>query len=155
MSDKYGAPTLSTYSWLDVSWTLGFSLMTTTSTSSVQISPLTTNLFYIFVLNCLQDVFNLGWSPGQTRLLISRQKAWPIGCTIASVSSENKRKGKIFMAALRVGRCVGSPLAWNWLRAPGRWAYSRTEKAAAAGSVAYITSDIVPIARERIGTGRN
>lgn len=60
-----------------VSWTLGFSLMTTTSISSVQISPLTTNLFYIFVLNCLQDVVNLGWSSGQTRLLTSRQKAWP------------------------------------------------------------------------------
>lgn len=68
-----------------VSWILGFSLMTATSTSSVQISPLTTNFFYIFVLNCLQDVVNLGWSSGQTRLLTSRQKVWPIGCTIASV----------------------------------------------------------------------
>ena len=59
------------------------------------------------------------------------------------------------MAGPGVGGGGGSPLAWSWLRAPGRWAYSRTEKAAAAGSVAYTTSDTVPIAKERICVGRN
>lgn len=126
-------------------------------------SPWRSSLYFVSrYVTCLTLVLALPHEHGNKyKTLVFKTCAWVKGLCGNKITwtfinwQEGEQKESSDTHGRTWGReWAGSPLAWSWLRAPGRWAYSTTEKAAAAGSVAYTTSDTVPVAKERICMGR-